>query len=127
MHSMATDACCGPVFVGGVTYVSWYKKNVLDKVRSCFFFDCIQVNCEKIEAAFQAGYDPALELAKPYTSSSEPIFTGDEPWTNDVRRKEQDFIDRIIHGEESGHYFMFLGPKVRSFILNTTVKFIRWK
>ncbi|KAG9103397.1 hypothetical protein FRC07_009999 [Ceratobasidium sp. 392] len=35
------------VFIGGVAYVEWYKSNVLDK----------------IEATFEPGYDPALELA----------------------------------------------------------------
>ncbi|KAG9087012.1 hypothetical protein FS749_003227, partial [Ceratobasidium sp. UAMH 11750] len=35
------------VFFGGVAYVKWYKANVLNK----------------IEAAFEPGYDPALELA----------------------------------------------------------------
>lgn len=82
-----------------------------------YSFDNFNGNCEKIEAAFQAGYDPALELATNHTAnhSLDLIFTGDEPWTHDIRRKEQDVIDRIIHGEESGHYFMFLGPKVGAF------------
>ncbi|KAH9485518.1 hypothetical protein JR316_0002426 [Psilocybe cubensis] len=88
---------------GGIAYVKWYKKNVLDK----------------IEDAFAAGYDPALELAKahvvkrapPDEDATDPIFTEVEPWTHSLRRKEQDMIDPIIHGEEAGHYFMLLGPK----------------
>ena len=32
--------------------------------------------------------------------------------TEHLRRKEQDFLDRIIHGSETGHYFMILGCKV---------------
>ncbi|KIM40293.1 hypothetical protein M413DRAFT_73606 [Hebeloma cylindrosporum] len=91
------------LFVGGIAYVAWYKKNVLDK----------------IEDAFAAGYDPALELAKMHTinksptddSSDDPLFDEDVPWTENLRRKEQDVIDHIVHGEEAGHYFMLLGPK----------------
>ena len=41
----------------------------------------------------------------------------DEPWTQHMRRKEQDSVDRIIHGHERGHYFMLLGPKVRRSII----------
>lgn len=36
----------------------------------------------------------------------------EDPWTSAMRRKEQDLVDRIINGEESGHYFVLLGPKV---------------
>ncbi|KAF9529699.1 hypothetical protein CPB83DRAFT_247920 [Crepidotus variabilis] len=86
----------GAVFVGGVIYVDWYKKNVLSK----------------IEDAFKPGYDPALELAKPVTSPKQSsLFPDDDPWTQTLRRKEQTEIDHIVHGEESGHYFMLLGPK----------------
>ncbi|KAF8967970.1 hypothetical protein BDZ97DRAFT_1655931 [Flammula alnicola] len=92
-----------PVFVGGILYVKWYKKNVLDKM----------------ENAFAAGYDPALELAKAHTVKSaptddtaqDPLFAEDVPWTENLRRKEQDMIDHIVHGEEAGHYFLLLGPK----------------
>ncbi|KAJ7106059.1 hypothetical protein C8R43DRAFT_1046057 [Mycena crocata] len=95
------------VFVGGVAYVKWYKYNVL----------------RKIEDAFAAGYDPALELAtyqhKPQTESStledDPIdeldFDAEGPWTQHLRRKEQDWIDAIVQGNEPGHYFVLLGPK----------------
>lgn len=81
-------------------YMKWYKKNVLDK----------------IEEAFEPGYDPALELAKSHTphrttSHDDEFLDSDEPWTGTVRRKEQDLIDLIVHGEEAGHYFMLLGPK----------------
>ena len=70
----------------------------------------------QIELAFEAGYDPALELSKTHTSkkatSEESEWEGDEPWTEHLRRKEQDTIDLIIKGELLGHYFMLLGPKV---------------
>jgi hypothetical protein len=81
----------------------------------------IKLYCFKIEDAFAPGYDPALELAKMHTmkkapiddSAKDPLFGEDIPWTENLRRKEQDVIDHIVHGEESGHYFMLLGPKVR--------------
>ncbi|KAJ3511776.1 hypothetical protein NLJ89_g3901 [Agrocybe chaxingu] len=103
---LTTAVGLGAVFVGGVLYVKWYKKNVLDK----------------IEAAFSPGYDPALELAKQHTTkkapvddtSVEPLFEEEEPWTQTLRRNEQDTVDHIIHGKESGHYFMLLGPKART-------------
>ncbi|PPQ98405.1 hypothetical protein CVT24_004084 [Panaeolus cyanescens] len=102
---LTTVVGLGAVFIGGIAYVKWYKKNVL----------------VKIEEAFQPGYDPALELAKLHTSRKGPPrdFSDDdpnsledgEPWTEDLRRKEQDHIDDIIHGNEVGHYYMLLGPK----------------
>ncbi|KAJ3574930.1 hypothetical protein NP233_g1448 [Leucocoprinus birnbaumii] len=102
--ALTTVIGIGMVFVGGVAYVKWYKKNVLDK----------------IEEAFAGGYDPALELAKPHTQR-QPIedsglhegheFPGSGPWASDLRRKEQDLVDAIVHGKEPGHYFMLLGPK----------------
>ncbi|KAI0628988.1 hypothetical protein C8Q77DRAFT_327557 [Trametes polyzona] len=96
------------LFTGGIVYMSWYKENVL----------------WKIEKAFAAGYDPALELAKnaikkpdegvtaaatPETEELEWDLEG--PWTQHLRREEQDLIDRIIQGKEVGHYFILLGPK----------------
>ncbi|KAJ6593510.1 hypothetical protein B0H19DRAFT_1205053 [Mycena capillaripes] len=90
------------VFVGGVAYVRWYKWNVL----------------RKIENAFSAGYDPALELAtyqnKPPAEEDEGAVSeleADGPWTQHLRRKEQDWIDAIVQGREPGHYFVLLGPK----------------
>ncbi|KAF7315154.1 hypothetical protein MIND_00029800 [Mycena indigotica] len=98
------------VFVGGVAYVRWYKYNVL----------------RKIEDAFAAGYDPALELAtyqnknagerKKEDDDDDNVIDNldlpeDGPWTQHLRRKEQDWIDAIVHGEEPGHYFVLLGPK----------------
>ena len=37
------------------------------------------------------------------------------PWTQHLRREEQDLIDRIIQGLEGGRYFILLGPKVCTF------------
>lgn len=36
------------------------------------------------------------------------------PWTQHLRRDEQNLIDRIIQGKEVGRYFVLLGPKVRA-------------
>ncbi|KAF8070744.1 hypothetical protein FPV67DRAFT_1414129 [Lyophyllum atratum] len=90
------------VFGGGIAYVAWYKKRVLDK----------------IEDAFAAGYDPALELATHQTKrapaegeNGDLVFDEEAPWTENLRRKEQDTIDRIVQGQEPGHYFVLLGPK----------------
>ncbi|KAI0359629.1 hypothetical protein OH77DRAFT_1420163 [Trametes cingulata] len=95
------------LFSGGIVYMAWYKENVL----------------KKIEQAFSAGYDPALELAKNAikkpqgASDSEPSkneeldWDLEGPWTQHLRREEQDLIDRIIRGSEVGHYFILLGPK----------------
>ncbi|KAI0301558.1 hypothetical protein B0F90DRAFT_1718166 [Multifurca ochricompacta] len=94
----------GIAFVGGVLYYTWYKKNVLDK----------------IEQAFQKGYDPALELVvhakkslenRHMTDAIDELEVQDGPWTEHLRRKEQDILERIIHGAETGHYFMILGCK----------------
>jgi hypothetical protein len=30
-------------------------------------------------------------------------------------RKEQEFIDRIVRGEETGHYYLLIGEKVMTF------------
>ena len=78
-----------------------------------------------MEDAFKAGYDPALELAvhtvkarnrveeKGQQRPDLELEMGDpEPWTNHLRRKEQDVIDPIVKGEEFGHYYVLLGAKV---------------
>ncbi|KAH7102268.1 hypothetical protein BKA62DRAFT_769970 [Auriculariales sp. MPI-PUGE-AT-0066] len=78
----------GIVFLGGVGYVAWYKRHVLSK----------------IEEAFAAGSDPALELAK----------FGAKKGTLEIehlRRKEQDLLDSIIAGKKTGHYYVLLGSK----------------
>ncbi|KAI9062365.1 hypothetical protein FKP32DRAFT_1593521 [Trametes sanguinea] len=93
------------LFTGGIVYMAWYKENVL----------------WKIEQAFSAGYDPALELAKNAvkkpadaaepSANEELEWDLEGPWTQHLRREEQDLIDRIIQGKEIGHYFILLGPK----------------
>jgi len=99
--ALTTIVGLGMVFAGGVTYVAWYKKRVLDK----------------IEEAFAGGYDPALELAtnqiKYPSTVNEDELEFDEEFScpKNLRRNEQDSVDRIVQGREPGHYFMLLGPK----------------
>ena len=80
----------------------------------------------QIEQAFQGGYDPSLELAVHAKHSLEDQHTVDatedidvmhDPLTVHLRRKEQDTIDRIIHGDEGGRYFLIFGCKVSLFDL----------
>ncbi|KIJ15513.1 hypothetical protein PAXINDRAFT_168994 [Paxillus involutus ATCC 200175] len=98
--ALTTVVGLGIVFVGGVAYIAWYKKTVLDK----------------IEQAFSAGYDPALELAKngeELKSFSKGLDgeVDDTPWTGHLRRQEQDTIDGIIKGQTRGYYYFLIGPK----------------
>ena len=77
-----------------------------------------------MENAFSSGYDPTLEIASHSSKvqnqgdqdeeeSGPGLWIGDpEPWTRSLRRKEQDTIDLIVRGEESGHYYVLLGAKV---------------
>jgi hypothetical protein len=81
-----------------------------------------------MEKAFAAGYDPALELATHSNTQKQTVENkldeltfdddGTEPLTpsGHLRRREQDWIDRIVHGAEAGHYYVLLGPKVQAFI-----------
>ena len=78
-----------------------------------------------MQDAFNAGYDPALELATHSAKMQHRAKQGQrerpdleleiedsEPWTQHLRRKEQDVIDLIVKGEEAGHYYVLLGAKV---------------
>lgn len=88
----------------------------------------------QMEAAFEAGYDPALELAshakkaagdKQVQSSVENLESDiAESWTHHLRRKEQDIIDQIIAGAETGHYYVLLGAKVSPALLPSRLKII---
>lgn len=83
-----------------------------------------------MEDAFGAGYDPALELATHSAKARrrkeqeqqererpdlELEIQDAEPWTEHLRRKEQDVIDLIVKGEEAGHYYVLLGAKVKQY------------
>ncbi|KAG8926945.1 hypothetical protein FRC01_008189, partial [Tulasnella sp. 417] len=85
------------VFVGGIFYFEWYKANVI----------------RKIEMAFEAGYDPALNLADHGIKSRNGSTTAAAgvDWASDVRRQEQDVIDEIVHGIRHGHYILLMGSK----------------
>jgi hypothetical protein len=80
------------------------------------------------------GYDPALELVVHAKKSMRSrhmkdaideleVLGEDGPWTERLRRKEQDFLERVIHGVETGHYFMILGCKV-PFIFSVSTSLI---
>lgn len=74
----------------------------------------------QMELAFAPGYDPALELANhgkklpPVALPDELTADPDGPWTQHLRRNEQDLLDNIIRGAETGHYYVVLGPKVHT-------------
>lgn len=79
----------------------------------------------KMEQAFAAGYDPALELAQrshsPKTVVADVGTDGQEEWADlpsdwnkHLRRKEQDLVDRILSGIEAGRYYVLIGCKVHS-------------
>ncbi|GJN92107.1 hypothetical protein Rhopal_005136-T1 [Rhodotorula paludigena] len=74
----------------GLCYHYWYKWEVL----------------RKIERAFARGYDPVLELARATARESDGTVRKGR-----VRRKEQDYIDKVINGEISGEYLLIMGPK----------------
>lgn len=72
----------------------------------------------KMEMAFGAGYDPALELAihsKSRTSIPDEYEKGVNATKLHLRRKEQGEVDEIIHGKKTGHYYVLLGAKVSEF------------
>ena len=116
-----------------MAYYAWYKKNVLDKVLSIHIETSeARHDITQIEQAFQGGYDPALELAVQARHSLENQHTADatedvdvmyDPLTVHLRRKEQDIIDRIIHGNEGGRYFLIFGCKVSLFDISLCISY----
>lgn len=115
------------VFASGIAYLQWYKWRVLVKVclRRLLDVRMLRRCCRiQMENAFDPGYDPALELAVHSAKARRQVGQdgqrldleleiGDaEPWTQYLRRKEQDVIDLIVKGEEAGHYYVLLGAKV---------------
>lgn len=64
---------------------------------------------DKINHAFDSG-DPALVMAASNEASADQdnSETRDDHW---IERDEQEKIDRIINGTETGHYFLLVGPK----------------
>ncbi|GAA5845559.1 hypothetical protein JCM3766R1_000781 [Sporobolomyces carnicolor] len=74
----------------GAAYHYWYKWEVL----------------RKMERAFTKGFDPALELAL-----AAKFETDGSVKKGRIRRKEQDYIDKVMNGEVTGEYLLLLGPK----------------
>jgi hypothetical protein len=70
-------------------------------------------NIPKIELAFAPGYDPALELAS-HVKDDGRNHTNvlDHDWPQHMIRDEQQLVDKIVNGEETGKYFVIIGPKV---------------
>ncbi|KAJ9101973.1 hypothetical protein QFC20_005122 [Naganishia adeliensis] len=102
------------VFGGGVGYLAWYKAHVLNKMMH----------------AFEAGYDPVLELGKyqqrkkktalPELDPSDPAGGAtsndedpeeDEEIPTHILRMEQPIVDRIVKGKETGSYWLIIGSK----------------
>ncbi|GAA5972700.1 hypothetical protein JCM11641_002981 [Rhodosporidiobolus odoratus] len=88
--ALATGAGIALLAGAGLCYHYWYKYDVL----------------RKMERAFAPGYDPVLELAT--ASARDP---DGKTKKGRVRRKEQDYIDKIINGEITGEYLLMMGPK----------------
>jgi len=66
------------------------------------------------------GYDPVMELEKAShapAAHKSTTLEGKKQEDRDgipeerIRRKEQHMIDKIMRGEEKGHYYLLLGPK----------------
>jgi hypothetical protein len=54
-------------------------------------------------------------------TSSQESEDQEVPWTEHFRRHEQNTIDSIMKGEEHGHYYVLLGPKV--FQIHLTIQY----
>ncbi|GAA6013350.1 hypothetical protein JCM11491_006363 [Sporobolomyces phaffii] len=87
---LATGAGIALLAGTGAAYHYWYKWEVL----------------RKIERAFTKGFDPALELALATKFESDGTIKKGR-----IRRKEQDYIDKVMNGEVTGEYLLLLGPK----------------
>ena len=103
-------------------YIGWYEARVLDKVLD-FWLNLIAVITDssfQIEEAFSAGYDPVMKLYIRARCQEDFYWHLDGeavPWGHwddipRLRRQDQDQINRILHGEDVGCYFLMLGPKV---------------
>ncbi|GAA5898244.1 hypothetical protein JCM8208_000194 [Rhodotorula glutinis] len=88
--AIATGGGIVLVAAAGLFYHYWYKWEVL----------------RKMERAFSKGYDPVLELAQAAARESDGSVKRGR-----VRRKEQDYLDKVINGEISGEYLLLMGPK----------------
>lgn len=64
--------------------------------------------------AFEAGYDPALDLSNASRRRQLYSVGAREEEEGHILRDEQAAVDSIIRGEEQGNYFLIIGPKVRT-------------
>ena len=66
--------------------------------------------------AFEAGFDPALQLADHGAQlggqNDHSTHMAHVDWASDIQRDEQQVIDDIIHGVDHGHYILLMGSKV---------------
>lgn len=53
-----------------------------------------------------------LSENRPTADAVDEDGVGHDTWTEDLWRKEQETVYRIIHGEDTGHYHLILGCKV---------------
>jgi hypothetical protein len=44
--------------------------------------------------------------------ATDKVSIGHDTWTEDLRRKEQDTINRIVHGDDTGQYYLIFGCRV---------------
>ncbi|KAF8477332.1 hypothetical protein BDZ91DRAFT_709077 [Kalaharituber pfeilii] len=84
-----TAASIAILGLAGYGYHKYYKHLVL----------------KKIHVAFEPG-DPVLELAA--AGHDVPVPHDDEHW---IWRKEQDFLNAIVRGDITGHYYLLVGEK----------------
>ncbi|GAA5898743.1 hypothetical protein JCM5296_006705 [Sporobolomyces johnsonii] len=88
--AIATGAGVVLIAAAGLFYHYWYKWEVL----------------RKMERAFTKGYDPVLELA-----SASKFEEDGKVKKGRIRRKEQEYIEKVINGEITGEYLLLMGPK----------------
>lgn len=66
--------------------------------------------------AFEAGYDPALDLSNAsrhrQRRPSEDLHLEQDDEEGHIVRDEQKTVDRIVRGEEVGSYYLIIGSKV---------------
>lgn len=126
--------------LGGVAYFQWYKWNVLRKMEIAFkgLSPGLHELLVFVNSVSAGGYDPVLELEKAAqhggTQAAATIQGEDQEMTSSepderIRRVEQDIIDRIIKGQDKGHYYLLLGPKgcgKTSMIIQAVCPFLRF-
>ena len=73
---------------------------------------CLQfIVIHRMSKAFEAGYDPALDLSNASRHRQRRPENPDEE-EGHIVRDEQIIVDRIVRGEEVGSYYLVIGSKV---------------